>query len=90
LANEIENAGGRALAVPLDVVDEASVITAFDAAQDAFGPIDGVVANAGITLEGRALDISISDFDQLFAVNVRAGCGRPGLLNVAEFCWYRS
>ena len=40
---------GSAFAVPLDVADETSVIAAFDAAQDTFGPIDGVVANAGIT-----------------------------------------
>ena len=71
LATEIEVAGGRAFAVPLDVADETSVIAAFDAAQDTFGPIDGVVANAGITFEGLALDIDIHNFDQLFAVNVR-------------------
>lgn len=71
LASEIESAGGRALAVPLDVADETSVIAAFDATQDAFGPVDGVVANAGITFNGRALDIEIADFDQLFGVNVR-------------------
>ena len=57
LASEIQSAGGRALAVPLDVADETSVIAAFDAAQDAFRPVDGVVANAGSPFNGRALDI---------------------------------
>ncbi len=63
--------GGRALAVALDVADEASVIAAYDAAEAAFGTVTSVVANAGVNYEGRALDIEIADFDQLFAVNVR-------------------
>jgi len=63
--------GGKALAVALDVADEASTIAAYDAAEAAFGPVDGVVANAGIQIEGLATDIAVEDFDQVFAVNVR-------------------
>lgn len=63
--------GGKALAVSLDVADEASTIAAYDAAEAVFGPVDGVVANAGVTTEGLAADISVEDFDQVFAVNVR-------------------
>lgn len=71
LRDEIIADGGRALAVSLDVADEASVIAAYDAAEAAFGPVTGVVANAGVNYEGRALDLDIEDFDQLFSVNVR-------------------
>lgn len=71
LRDEIVAAGGRALAVPLDVADEASTIAAYDAAEAAFGPVDGVVANAGVQVEGLATDIAVEDFDQVFAVNVR-------------------
>ena len=71
LSEEIVAAGGRCLAVALDVADEASVIAAYDAAEAAFGPVDGVVANAGIQVEGLATDIAIEAFDQVFAVNVR-------------------
>ena len=71
LQAKIIGSGGRALAVQLDVSDEASVAAAFDRAESELGSIDGVVANAGVTIEGRALDIAIADFDQLFAVNVR-------------------
>lgn len=71
LAREIEDAGGKALAVPVDVADEASLIAAYDAAEAMFGPVAGVVANAGINAEGRALDLDVADFDRLFAVNVR-------------------
>ncbi len=71
LEADIVSQGGRALAVQLDVADEASVFDAFEAAEAAFGAVDGVVANAGVTIGGRALDIAVADFDQLLAVNVR-------------------
>lgn len=63
--------GGKALAVAMDVADEASTIAAYDAAEAAFGPVDGVVANAGVQYEGLAADLPVEDFDQVFAVNVR-------------------
>jgi NAD(P)-dependent dehydrogenase (short-subunit alcohol dehydrogenase family) len=71
LADELKEAGGRALAVPLDVADEASTIAAYDAAETAFGQVDSVVANAGVNVEGRALDLAVDDWDRLFAINVR-------------------
>ncbi|WP_375383099.1 SDR family NAD(P)-dependent oxidoreductase [uncultured Sphingomonas sp.] len=71
LRAELEDAGGRALAVSLDVADEASIIAAYDAAEAAFGPVDSVVANAGISVEGRALDVLVDDWDRLFGINVR-------------------
>lgn len=57
LAAEIEAAGGRCLAVSLDVTDEASIIAAFDAAEATFGAPDVVVANAGIAEAGRSVDL---------------------------------
>ncbi|MFN3470668.1 MAG: SDR family NAD(P)-dependent oxidoreductase [Novosphingobium sp.] len=57
LAEEINAAGGRALAVPLDVTDEGSIIRAFDAAEAAIGVPDIVVANAGIVEPGRSIDL---------------------------------
>lgn len=67
---EIVAGGGRALAVSLDVTDEASVVAAYDAAEAAFGPVTSIVANAGINVAGRAVDIDIADVERLFAVNV--------------------
>ena len=58
LADEINAGGGKALAVAMDVTDEASLIAAFDAAEAAIGVPDVVVANAGIVVPGRALDVS--------------------------------
>lgn len=71
LRDEIVAAGGQALAVPLDVADESSLIAAYDAAEATFGTMTGVVANAGITVDGRATDLDIGEFDRLFATNVR-------------------
>ena len=67
----IEAAGGRALAVPMDVTDEASVIAAYDAAAERFGPVDAVVANAGLNIAGPVLDVDVSAIDAIMAVNVR-------------------
>ena len=71
LKRELEDSGARAIAVALDVADEASTIAAYDQAEAAFGQVDSVIANAGTNQEGLALDLAVSEFDQLFAVNVR-------------------
>ena len=68
---EIETTGGRAITVTMDVADEASTIAAYDVAEDAFGAVDSVVANAGMALPGSALGIAIEDFDSIVAVNLR-------------------
>jgi len=71
LAASIKAAGGKAYAVALDVTDEASVIAAYDEAERLWGPVDTIVANAGIAIEGRATDLPVADFDRLMAVNLR-------------------
>ena len=68
---EIEAAGGQAMAVALDVADEASTIAAYDAAEAAFGPVDTIVANAGMNSEGSVIELSVEEFDQLVGVNLR-------------------
>ena len=71
LANEIQNSGGEALAVVMDVTDEHSVINAFDVAESNFGKIDAVIANAGASADGMAMDLPVEDFDRTIAVNLR-------------------
>jgi len=71
LAEEINARGGKAMAIAMDVEDEVSVIAGFDAAQATLGPVDSVIANAGVGGEGAALDLTVADFDKTFAVNVR-------------------
>ncbi|SFJ05344.1 SDR family NAD(P)-dependent oxidoreductase [Caulobacter sp. UNC279MFTsu5.1] len=71
LVAEIAAAGGTARAFAMDVEDEASVIAAYDAVEAAFGAPGSVIANAGINIEGSALDLAIEDFDKVLAVNTR-------------------
>ncbi len=71
LAAEIRDSGGHSHAVAMDVTDEASVIAGFDAAQAALGPIETVIANAGMNNEGLAVEVTADAFDQVMAINVR-------------------
>ncbi|RJT22901.1 SDR family NAD(P)-dependent oxidoreductase [Chakrabartia godavariana] len=59
LADEIESGETGALAVPLDVTDEGSVKEAFNMAEERFGTVDTIVANAGTSAAGRATDVSV-------------------------------
>src|SRR5687767_11981252 len=53
VAAECERLGGRALAVPTDVTDEAAVRALARRAVETFGRIDVWVNNAAVTLFGR-------------------------------------
>lgn len=71
LADELNAAGGRAVALALDVADAAAIGPTLDRAIAELGGLDILVNNAGVGGEGLALDLSIEEFDQTFAVNVR-------------------
>ena len=71
LREEIGGAGGRVLAVPLDVVDEAATVAAYDAAEAAFGTVDTIIANAGMESEQAAVGLPVDDFDRVIATNLR-------------------
>jgi NAD(P)-dependent dehydrogenase (short-subunit alcohol dehydrogenase family) len=67
----VEDAGGKAIAIQGDVAIEADVIRMFEATEKAFGPITGVVNNAGIVAPGMKLaEMSVERFTRMFAVNV--------------------
>ena len=68
---QIRAAGGEAVAVSMDVTDEASTKAAYDAAEAAFGTVDTIVANAGVATEKMAMSLSVDEVDFLFAANVR-------------------
>lgn len=71
LQQEIEAAGGKGLAVEMDVENEASVARGFDEAQATFGPVMSVIANAGMNQPSSALGLPIEGFDQVVSVNLR-------------------
>lgn len=53
--------GEAALAVAMDVTDEASIVAAYDAAETRFGTVDTVIANAGIVAAGRSIDLPLAE-----------------------------
>ena len=70
-AEEIEQAGGKALPIMLDIRDDAAVHAAAKQTAEHFGGIDVLVNNASaISLTGT-LDTPMKRFDLMFGVNVR-------------------
>lgn len=68
---EIEAAGGQGVTIPADVADRAALADAFDAAASAFGPAEGLFANAGFG--GRFApftDYADDNWDALIATNL--------------------
>ena len=72
LVTEIESAGGRAIAYPLDVADAAAIAGAFDAAERAFGTVDILVNNAAVVDADYATRLSLETIDLVLAVDFRA------------------
>jgi NAD(P)-dependent dehydrogenase (short-subunit alcohol dehydrogenase family) len=70
LAQTIRDAGGHVLPVAMDVEDEASIQSAYDAAERAFGTVDVVIANAGISGSGTALTLERAALAELMRINV--------------------
>ena len=70
-AADVEQAGGHALAVAMDVRDEGQVEAAVAQAVDRFGSLDALVNNASaISLTGT-LETPMKRFDLMHQVNVR-------------------
>ncbi|MDH4160153.1 MAG: 3-oxoacyl-ACP reductase FabG [Actinomycetota bacterium] len=57
-------------AVRADVTDEASVMAAFDAVEEHQGPVEVLVANAGITRDTLVLRMSEDDFSSVLDTNL--------------------
>ncbi len=61
-AREVEEAGGKALVLPVDVADADQVESAAAAVEDAFGPIDVWVNDAMVTIYAEFLDIEPDEY----------------------------
>ncbi len=70
VAESIRELGRKALAVTMNVVDEASVQAMVDATLKTFGRIDILVNNAGITQPVTTLDMTVDDWNRIIAVNL--------------------
>lgn len=67
----VTDAGGRAVGVAGDVVEEATHARIVETALAEFGRIDHLVTSAGIQTYGDALTTTPEDFDRVYSVNVR-------------------
>jgi len=70
LVAEIESLGGKALALPADVQNENSMRAAADKLRTEFGPIDVLIANAGIGPTRDAAKFSAEEVCDVINVNV--------------------
>jgi NADP-dependent 3-hydroxy acid dehydrogenase YdfG len=70
LARRIAADGGRALAVPTDVADEASARALIERAKSEFGSVDVLVNNAGVMLLGPVLGAELEHWQRMVHVNV--------------------
>lgn len=73
VAAQITAVGRRAVVSVADLTDRGAVERSFDAAIDAFGPIDVVVHSAGTNIRERALTtVTPAGWDDLIATNLTA------------------
>ncbi len=72
VADEVRSAGGRALIHRLDVRDRAAFTACLDRTREAFGGLDVLVCNAGLS-PYKALDTwTAEEIDEVLDVNLRA------------------
>ena len=72
VAAEVEVAGGKALALQLDVRDEQAVAAAMAKAAEHFGGIDALVNNAGAIKLVGVEKLEAKRFDLMYQINTRA------------------
>jgi 3-oxoacyl-[acyl-carrier protein] reductase len=98
LQEKIAAAGGRALAIEADVLDNAAMRRTFDAAEAAFGTVTVLVNNAGVGHSTRALELPEEEWRRVISTNLDAvffwaqeaarrmlAAGKPGaIVNIAS------
>ena len=68
---EINEAGGEALYVHLDVTQEADWESAVETAVSRYGKLDILVNNAGITIRKNVEDTTEEEWDRIMAINAK-------------------
>jgi NAD(P)-dependent dehydrogenase (short-subunit alcohol dehydrogenase family) len=72
LAAKIRSAGGKAVAVQAELTDEASAKAAFDAVNDAIGPIDILVNNAARQTHAMLREMDLAEWTAMMNANLNA------------------
>src|ERR671932_2756586 len=73
VADTVRALGRRATTAGADLAAPEAADALVDAVEAALGPVDVLVANAGVNTEGRRVEeIALEEWDRLHAVNLRA------------------
>lgn len=72
IARDIRDQGFVAEAMRLDVTDDAALTAAITTVARRYGRLDVLHSHAGIQIEGKLEQVSVSDMDASWALNVRA------------------
>lgn len=67
----ILSTGGKAVAAPGDVSNPEDVKRMVSQAEDAYGPLEVLVNNAGLLQQRRFVDLTLEDFDRMLEVHLR-------------------
>jgi 3-oxoacyl-[acyl-carrier protein] reductase len=71
VVREIENGGGKAIAIQADATDADAVIAAVEKAVASFGRLDVLVNNAGTAIPKRFEDTTVEEIDLVININIR-------------------
>lgn len=71
VVQDIEHAGGKAIAIQADAADADAVRNAIEKTVTTFGRLDVLVNNAGTAIPTKFEETTLADFDRVFAINVR-------------------
>src|SRR5256886_623548 len=71
VVNEIEGAGGKAIAIQADAADAKAVKTAVEKTVATFGRLDILVNNAGTAIPKTFEETTLEEMDRVLDINVR-------------------
>ena len=89
---EIEDKQGKAMAIQVDVADEASTISLVDAAMSAFGRVDTLINNAAIFSQitmAPFWELPVDEWKRAVDVNVNGAflCSRAAVKPIIDAKW---
>lgn len=97
----LKAAGVRLLPLHADLRYEPEIVSAFERAQAAFGPLRALINNAAIYPKSRFVDVPVEQYDEVVQVNQRAyflaaqcaakqmiPAGEGVIVNIASITWH--
>lgn len=91
VVGRLEAEGAEAMAIGADVSDPEQVQAMVDRIAEQWGPVEVLVANAGITRDNLLLRMSVEEFDEVIATNLRSAflCAKAVIRPMVRARWGR-